>query len=66
MLRCIMELNIEKIEEEMVRTETTKADLARFWGITRQAVDYYWTNRPIKMAERFGLFFKISPKDFIK
>lgn len=60
-----MELNIKKIEQEMERLGITKADLARHWVITRQAVDYYFQHKPIKAAEKFGKFFNISPKDLI-
>ncbi len=61
-----MELNIEKIEQEMERLGITKADLAREWKVTRQAIDYYFQNKPIKAAERFGKLFNITPKDLIK
>ena len=65
MILSDMELNIEKIEQEMDRLGITKADLAREWNVTRQAIDYYFKQKPIKAAERFGKFFSISPKDLI-
>lgn len=60
-----MELNIKKIEQEMERLGISKADLAREWSVTRQAIDYYFQTKPIKAAEKFGKFFKLSPKDLI-
>ena len=61
-----MELNTKKIEQEMARLGLNKNRLAKKMGITRQAVNYYFKEKPISMAERFGKFFKINPRDFIK
>ena len=61
-----MELNIDKIKQEMERLGITRADLAKEWNISRQAVAYYFKDKPIKAAVKFGKFFNITPKDLIK
>lgn len=61
-----MELNIKKIKFEMNRLGIeTQAELARQMGTSRQLIFKYFQDKPIKAAEKFGKFFKISPKDLI-
>ena len=62
-----MKLNIQKIKLEMKRSNIlSQAELARQMKVDRQLIFYYFKEKPIKAAERFGRFFRSSPKDFIK
>jgi len=61
-----MELNIEKIKNELRRLGWSYDDLARAAGLnSRQLVHYYMRSKSIGGAEIFGKVFGIDPKDLI-
>jgi transcriptional regulator with XRE-family HTH domain len=61
----MLRLNVEKIRMEMSRLGLTEAELARQWGVTRQAVWDYLNRRPITLADKFADILKLDPKDLI-
>ena len=61
-----IQLNKEKVLAEMARANMSRADVARHFKVTRQAVDYWLKNKPPKAAVRFSTLFHLPAKDFIK
>ena len=61
-----MELNIEKIEKELVRLDRSKTWLAEKCGISRALLNYRLQNRTIKGVEDVARILDYDPKDLIK
>ena len=61
-----MELNTQKIEDELKRIGKSHSWLAKKMGIARQYVSYIFKTKPITQAERIAEVFGIDPKDLIK
>ena len=60
-----MELNIVRIERELTRIGKNKSWLAKELKCSRQLVEYWFTSRTIKAAEKIGGVLSIDPKDLI-
>ena len=60
-----MELNIEKIQKELNRLNQSKRWLAVKIGVDRQLVDYWFTSKTIKAADRIAQVLGYEPKDLI-
>jgi hypothetical protein len=61
-----MELNIEKINNELNRIGKTKYWLAKKIGTSTQLVLYWFSSKSLRGAEPIAKVFGIEPKDLIK
>jgi len=61
-----MELNIEKIDQELRRIGKNRSWLAEQFNISRAAISYTMKRKPISQAERIGKLLGIEPRDLIR
>ena len=61
-----MELNTQKVENELKRIGKSHSWLAKKMGIARQYVSYIFKTKPITQAERIAKALNLDPKDLIK
>jgi len=61
-----MELNVEKIDNEIKRMGVTRAWIAYQLKVSPQLVYYWLKTKSLKGAEPIAKLFKIAPKDLIK
>ena len=60
-----LQLNVDKIQNELDRIGRNRTWLAKKLNTTRQNITYMLSNNSIKAAERIGHALNISPKDLI-
>ena len=61
-----MELNVEKIRNELKRLGKGPTWLATKCVVHRRTVHYWFENKTIKAAERIAEVFNMDPKDLLK
>lgn len=61
-----MELDVDKIESEMIKQDRNKSWIAKKAGVSPQLVLYWLQTRTIKAAEPIGKALGIEPKDLLK
>lgn len=61
-----MELNTEKILEELKRLGKNRSWLADQMGVYPSWITHIFKDKPITQAERIGKILNIEPRDLIK
>lgn len=62
----MMELNVEKVKQELERIGKNQSDLAEMMDVSRALVSYWFTSRKISHVQKIADVLGFDGKDLIK